>query len=624
MRLYSGTSELFVQDAMRNQISEKLKASFFKAFRYSPSPAEVGSWQNSLLAMAAVIEQAKLKDHGILLEYQLPLSSKRLDCLITGQDQNGNDNAVIVELKQWQKSDECDADSSVLTWLGGTKREVLHPSVQVGQYQMYLQDMHTAFYEGDNPVTLNSCAYLHNYRALTDDAIYAEKFHDTVEKHPLFTANDMESLQDYLQKPLENGNGIEVLRRIDEGCYRPSKKLLDHVSKTINSRSDFVLLDEQKIAYDRVFAEVRKDYHHQDKAVIVIRGGPGTGKSVIAINLMADLLRSGYNAQYATGSKAFTETLRKIIGARGSTQFKYFNSYAQAPENIVDVLICDEAHRIRESSNSRFTKAALRSGIAQIEELINAAKVLVCFIDDKQVVRPVEIGSTEYILEYARQKQCRIMEYKLDVQFRCSGSESYIQWINNTLGVERTPNVIWNAGEERFDFRVMDSPEAVENALKLRLQEGFTARMTAGFCWPWSDPDAAGQLLNDVNVGSYKRPWNANPDAGRLAPGIPKSSLWAYDPNGFHQVGCIYTAQGFEFDYVGVIFGNDLAYDLDSGKWLGNRQNSFDSVVKRDAGKFLDLVKNVYRVLLTRGVKGCYVCFIDKDTERFFRSRMEH
>ena len=200
MRLYSGTSELFVQDAMRNQISEKLKASFFKAFRYSPSPAEVGSWQNSLLAMAAVIEQAKLKDHGILLEYQLPLSSKRLDCLITGQDQNGNDNAVIVELKQWQKSDECDADSSVLTWLGGTKREVLHPSVQVGQYQMYLQDMHTAFYEGDNPVTLNSCAYLHNYRALTDDAIYAEKFHDTVEKHPLFTANDMESLQDYLQK----------------------------------------------------------------------------------------------------------------------------------------------------------------------------------------------------------------------------------------------------------------------------------------------------------------------------------------------------------------------------------------------------------------------------------------
>ena len=624
MRLYSGTSELFVQDAMRNQISEKLKESFFKAFRYNPSPAEVGSWQNSLLAMAAVIQQANLKDHGVLLEYQLPLSSKRLDCLITGKDRNGKDNAVIIELKQWQKSEDCDADSSVLTWLGGTKREVLHPSVQVGQYQMYLQDMHTAFYEGDKPVSLHSCAYLHNYRALSDDAIFSNKFDEPIGRYPLFTADDIDRLQEYLIKPLEKGNGVEVLKRIDEGCYRPSKKLLDHVSNAIHSRSDFVLLDEQKIVYDRVFAEVRKDYHQKDKAVIVIRGGPGTGKSVIAINLMADLLRRGYNAQYATGSKAFTETLRKIIGARGSVQFKYFNSYMNAEENMVDVLICDEAHRVRETSNSRFTKAALRSNSAQIEELIKATKVLVCFIDDKQVVRPSEIGSSEYILEYARRNHCRIMEYKLDVQFRCSGSESYIQWVNNTLGVERTPNVIWNAGEELFDFRVMDSPEAVENALKLRLHEGSTARMTAGFCWSWSDPDFSGQLFNDVIVGEYQRPWNAKPDAGRLASGIPKSSLWAHDPNGFNQVGCIYTAQGFEFDYVGVIFGNDLVYDLDSGKWIGNRQNSFDSVVKRDAIKFLDLVKNTYRVLLTRGLKGCYVCFTDKDTERFFRSWMEH
>jgi len=121
----------------------------------------------------------------------------------------------------------------------------------------------------------------------------------------------------------------------------------------------------------------------------------------------------------------------------------------------------------------------------------------------------------------------------------------------------------------------------------------------------------------------FKRPWNARHDATRLPPSIPKAQLWAYDPNGISQIGCIYTAQGFEFDYVGVIIGEDLIHDLDSGKWMGKRENSADPVVKRSKDKFLELTKNTYRVLLSRGLKGCYVHFINKDTERFFKSRME-
>jgi DUF2075 family protein len=148
--------------------------------------------------------------------------------------------------------------------------------------------------------------------------------------------------------------------------------------------------------------------------------------------------------------------------------------------------------------------------------------------------------------------------------------------------------------------------------------------MTAGFCWEWSKkPKSDGTLHEDVVIGGFRRPWNARPEATRLAKGIPKATLWAHDPNGINQIGCIYTAQGFEFDYVGVIFGNDLVYDLDKQKWIGRPENSGDTVVRRSKDRFVDLVKNTYRVLLSRGLKGCYVYFMDKDTERFFKSRME-
>jgi len=621
MRLYAGTSQQFITDNIHNQISEKLKNAFFSYYRYNPSPAEINSWRNSLRSISQVFQYADLMDHGILLEYQLPLTSRRLDCMICGKDQNKNDNAIIIELKQWEKCEVADGENEVLTWVGGGKREILHPSVQVGQYQMYLEDTHTAFYE-NNPIQLRACTYLHNYNYYSEDVIFASKFHKALERNPLFTADDVEKLTSYLRNPLLRGEGLHVLRRIEESKYRPNKKLMDHVANIIRNKSEYILIDEQLIVYDSVLLCAKNSFHDKQKVAIIIKGGPGTGKSVIAINLMADLLLKGYNAHYATGSRAFTETLWKIVGRRGSVQFKYFNSYSNAEQNVIDVLIADEAHRIRETSNSRFTKKTNRSYKSQIEELLNASKVAVFFIDDHQVVRPNEIGSTEYIKKSVSKKNYKVFEYELEAQFRCSGSDAFVNWINNTLGIKRTANVIWDQKEE-FDFKIYNDPFELENAIREKNRSGFTARVTAGFCWDWSMPNEDGTLKNDVIIGDYIRPWDAKPEARRLAPGIPKASLWAYDPNGINQVGCVYTAQGFEFDYIGVIFGEDLVYDFDKQQWVGHPENSSDSVVKRSRSGFVDLVKNTYRVLLSRGMKGCYIYFINKDTERFFKSRTE-
>jgi len=623
MRLYAGTSRQFITDSIQNQIADKLKSVFFETFRFNPSPGEVNSWRNSLRAISQVFQYSNLMDHGIILEYQLPLTSRRLDCLITGRDTNNKDNAVIIELKQWEKCSEAEGKNEVITWVGYGEREVLHPSAQVGQYKMFLQDGHSAFYEGDSPVSLDACTYLHNYSFTPDDVLLSGKFSEIMNKCPLFSADDVDTLRDYLIKRLKWGQGIDVLRRIEDGKYRPSKKLMDHVGNIIKGKQEYVLLDEQLVAYDKVIACTKKGFHDKQKRVILIKGGPGTGKSVIAINLMADLLLDGYNAHYATGSRAFTTTLRKIIGTRGSIQFKYFNSYMSAERNAVDVLICDEAHRIRKVSHSRYTPRDDRSNLPQIQELLSSSKVCVFFIDQDQVVRPDEIGSVDYIKNSAKENNCAVHEYELEVQFRCSGSDAFVNWVNNTLGIHRTANAIWS-GKDEFVFRIFQSLESLEEAIINKSQRGFKSRMTAGFCWKWSKkPKADGTLHEDVQIDGFRRPWNARPEATRLAKCIPKATLWANDPNGINQIGCIYTAQGFEFDYVGVIFGNDLVYNLDEQEWEGHPENSGDPVVRCSKDKFINLVKNTYRVLLSRGLKGCYVYFMDKDTERFFKSRME-
>lgn len=622
MRLYSGSSEQFIEDTTQNQIADKLRQSFLNHFRYRPPEQEVRSWQNSLKDMALLLSGSKLTDHGVILEYQLPQTSKRLDFLVCGKDDAMRDNAVIVELKQWEKCDQAEGENEVTTFVGGTMREVLHPSAQANQYRMYLQDNHTAFYDGVDPVVLSSCSYLHNYRYVPSDPLLDPRFRDLLGICPLFSKDEVSRIKDFLIKRLRSGEGLEVLRRVEESKYRPSRKLMEHVGNIIKGNSEYILLDDQLVVYDKIMAWAKNGFHDRRKAAIIVKGGPGTGKSVIAINLMADLLLKGYNAQYATGSKAFTETLRKIIGPRGSVQFKYFNSYMDAETNAVDVLVADEAHRIRKNSNNMYTPKAERRDTPQVDELLRAAKVSVFFIDDDQVVRPDEIGSVQYIREAAERNDCTVLEYQLEAQFRCAGSDGFVNWVNNTLGIRKTANILWQ-GNEGFDFRIFSSPEELEAAIRRKASEGHSARMTAGFCWPWSHPNSDGTLVDDVRIGEYRRPWNAKHDAKKLAKGIPKAQLWAHDPNGIDQVGCVYTAQGFEFDYVGVIFGLDLRYDLDAQRWVGDKTNSFDSVVKKSRDRFTDLVKNTYRVLLTRGMKGCYVYFMDKDTERFVRSRME-
>jgi uncharacterized protein len=620
LQLYAGTSRQFIDDAYYGAIARKLEAAFLRHYRHRPGPGEVRSWQHSLTSMSMVLQRAGLTDHGVVLEHQLPLTSKRLDCMVLGRDEGRRDQAVVVELKQWDSTEPSEVERCVVTYVGRGMRDVLHPSVQVGQYAQYLTDYHEAFVE--EQVGLAACAYLHNLQFDAADELFSDKHRAVLEAYPLFTGDQGDELAAFLAARLEHGEGDEVLHRVLASPVRASRKLLEHTAAMIEGQQVFTLLDEQLVVFESVLAAARMAVHRAGKSVILVRGGPGTGKSVVALHLMGQLSKLGYDAQHATGSRSFTGNVRRIVGRRAANQFRYFNNYALADEDAVQVLVMDEAHRIRASSATRFTPKASQSGEAQVDELMKAAEVGVYFLDDLQVVRPNEVGSAELIREAAARWGAELKEFELEAQFRCAGSDGFVNWVDHMLGIRQTANDLWDPDDEAFDFGLVDSVLDLEAWVRSMAAAGNTARLVAGFCWPWSNPRPDGTLEQDVIVGSWRMPWNARPDAGRLARGIPKSDYWATDPGGLEQVGCVYTAQGFEFDYVGVIFGEDLRFDSASGDWMGDKRVSYDAVVKRSGERFVELVKHTYRVLLTRGMKGCRVLFVDEATRRHARSRI--
>jgi hypothetical protein len=623
MQLYKGSTTEFITDAVQRRVAEKLGDAYYEFFRFRAAASEFNSWQNSLTALTSQLQFAKLLDNGIALELQLPLTSARLDVMLTGHDEAGLERAVIVELKQWSSVEKSEIDNCVLTYLGGKLREVPHPALQVANYRQYLADMNSVFSDETAPISLDACAWLHNLGESSYERLMEPRFSDVLRQAAIYGGRDAFEFQKFLTDRLSAGRGMTVLDKIDGGKFAPSKGLMKHAAGVIKGDPVYTLLDDQIVAYNLILGLARRGLRAKSpRAVVAVRGGPGTGKSVLALNVMAELLQESKNVQHATGSRAFTLSLRNRLGTRVRPLLQYFNSYASAEPGTIDVLIMDEAHRVRATSNNRFTPKAKKSDRAQIDELVEAARVSVFFVDDHQTVRPDEIGSSAVIREAAVRHGARYYETDLHTQFRCAGSDGFVDWLDQLLEIRKTGVQTLDA-DEPFDFRIAETPFELERLIRTKSDEGYSARLAAGFCWPWSEPRSDGTLVDDVRIGEFHRPWNAKPDAARLAKGIPKSDAWATDPAGLEQIGCIYTAQGFEFDYVGVIFGPDLVFDPTTQEWKGVPAASHDRMVRTRAGaRFTDCIRNAYRVLLTRGMKGCYVHFMDGETEAHVRSRV--
>jgi DUF2075 family protein len=614
MILYENTIEQFNEDVMQNRIADRAAERYRAYYGRNPGDGEYRSWAYSLAILNNSLLYAKLRDNNVVVEYELPYSSQRIDVLVFGTDVKDNQNIVLIELKQWSNENvyEAKSEDNIIVDYGQFREERAHPSLQVEGYHFYLKDYLSVFEECDTP-TLHSCAYLHNYSKTPGAILFSDKFVHFVEKFPLFTKEDAAELGRYLKERLGGGKGKLVFERFSGSTIRPSRRLLDHTSEMINQRQIFTLIDEQIAAYNAVMTRVRALSKTRKKSVVIVKGGPGTGKSVIALEIMGELLRQGKKVAHATGSAAFTRTLRRIVGMRAQTLFKFFNSFGGAEPDSFDVLICDEAHRVRESSISRYTPRNQRTNLPQIDELLRVAKLSVFFLDENQIVRPSEIGSVTMIRSAAKRfgvDETEIAGFELKTQFRCSGSDAYLQWLDHVLQIRDTEITEFDT---KMEFRIFDRPlEMMAEIRKRNAEKPNSARITAGFCWPWSEPNRDGSLANDVKIGDFQMPWEKK----------DQFWMWATDNSGMEQVGTVYTAQGFEFDFIAVIFGNDLVYDLTKKEWRTVPENSYDTQVKRNNPNLTNHLKNVYRVLLSRAHKGVCVYFMDKSTEQYFRSHL--
>ncbi|RKS77480.1 hypothetical protein CLV35_1166 [Motilibacter peucedani] len=606
--------------ASTDSIAERLFEQMLHETGRHTSPAESRSWKRSLPVLAADLVEAGLSGVEVLLEYQLPLTSQRADVVLAGVNpRTRRPSYVVVELKQWTTAHAWEGDSNLVEVPGMPGGPKLHPARQVKNYCTHIVDFARAL-SGDEDAVVGA-AYLHN-------ATQREAISDLYELAPdahgqLFSGADRGAWLNFLRSRLDGATpGAEAADLLLHSSIAPSRQLLTVAAEEIQQREMFTLQGNQQLAVDLVHHEVDKARRSDFKSVVLITGGPGSGKSVIALSLLGDLARQGRTVIHATGSRSFTQTLRKVAGARAprvQRLFRYFNSFMDAEPNALDVLILDEAHRIRETSVNRYTRAALRTGRPQIEELLDAARVPVFLLDQNQVVRPGEMGAVETIEAAAAARGLPVRRVPLDEQFRCGGSLAYVLWVEALLGLRPADDLAW-PGDDRFQLEVADTPQELEAAIRSAQEQGFNGRLTAGYCWPWSNPRADDSLVNDVQVGDWSRPWNSKAD--RYLGAVPPAALWASDPGGIDQVGCVYTAQGFEYDWNGVILGPDLVWR--DGRFVSRRAENKDPDFRNRTAvsdeRFDQLVRNVYKVLLTRGMIGTVIYSTDRETRDALRA----
>lgn len=602
-------------------------------------PGEAASWRGSLPVLARDLADAGLDQVEVLLEHRLPLSSKRADVVLAGvHPRTRRPSYLVVELKQWSRVRPWRESAELVDVDGARYRPSLHPSLQVRQYADYLTDFTLAL--GPVGASLGGVAYLHN---ASDDGVaplYASR--DARAAAPFFTADRRGQWLEHLNRHFADEPGREAADLLLTSKIGPSRQLLAHAAAEIRDREQFRLVDEQEIAYRMVLDAVRASRRGNAKTAIVISGGPGSGKSVIALSLVGELARQGRTVLHATGSRSFTQTLRAVAGHRSSQTkalFRYFNQFMDAVPNDLDVLVLDEAHRIRETSVDRYTRKEVRDRARpQVDELLEAARVPVFLLDEHQVVRPGESGTADLIERRARALGIEVEHIDLNGQFRAGGSAAYVEWVQRLLGLAVVPlvgevvddrddgegPVAWT-GDDSYEFVVAETPEAMEALLRERMAQGDSARMSAGYCWPWSDPTPAGELVPDVRIGDWERPWNVKSE--RRVGDAPPSHLWATEQGGFGQVGCVYTAQGFEYDWNGLVIGPDLVWRAGArggaGGWVAQREGSKDPAFRSRAAvsgeEFDRLVRHVYKVLLTRGLKGTVLYSTDAETRAMLR-----
>lgn len=616
MIIYSGVKSDFMEAIENASIATQIKDNIYNKMHRKTGLSEFKSWKQSLQSMYVVLTDPKIpNDTGIAIEYNIPQTSKRVDFIISGYDAFKNPNVIIIELKQWTEANAVQGqDALVETFTGGALRKVVHPSYQAWSYKVMIEDYNS--HVQNYKISLHPCAYLHNYQKSNPDNLEQTQHQEYIDEAPLYTEGEVLKLRDFIKKSVVYGDGKEVLYKIENGKIRPSKSLQDSIKKMIEGNQEFVMLDEQKVVYEEILLQSMKCREDRKKRTIIIEGGPGTGKTVVAINLLAKLTQEGQFVQYASKNSAPRNVyVKKLSGQKKSriqNMFKGSGSYVDVDSNIIDTVLCDEAHRLNEKSGL-FNNL----GENQIKEIIHASRCSVFFIDESQRVTLKDIGNINEIKKWARELGSAVTELELVSQFRCNGSNGYLAWLDDTLEIRQTANTDMN--DIDYDIQILDTPNRVRELIIEKNKEANKARILAGYCWNWIKEGKGKTDVHDIVIGDFGMSWN-----------LDNTQTFAIDSNSVNEIGCIHTSQGLEFDYVGVIIGDDMRYEdghiiTDFTKRAKTDQSlkGIKELYKKDPEKALkeadEIIKNTYRTLMTRGMKGCYIYCTDSKLAEYLK-----
>lgn len=623
MIIYRNTKRGFVDDVRSNAIASIIQNEFAAHNFNHHNEAEYRSWANSLQYLRNAVDVPQIDDEcQVAIEYQIPLTSKRVDFLIAGVDEQNHNNVVIIELKQWETSGKTSRPDIVTAFTGGAERAVVHPSYQAYSYAKTIESFNENVREND--ISLRPCAYLHNYRECNRKNIDCDLYKDAVALAPVFLENDTGKLTDFILNFVRRRSEVDLLYKIENGRLKPAKALQDAIGSMLKGNREFYLIDEQKVAFETIRRLVRQSLTQASKPdapnakyTVIIEGGPGTGKSVVAIQLLCDLIRSGFTANYVTKNSAprnvYFSMLRRDDFRLNyiSSLFKGSGSYVGAGLNYFDCLIVDEAHRLQMKSGM-----FQNLGECQTREIIHSSRVSVFFIDEDQVVTTSDAGSVELIKECAAAEGSEVYcgeDLNLVSQFRCNGSDGYLAFLDDLLGIRETANTVMDMD---YDIRVFDDPSSMREALREKNRVANKSRMIAGYCYDWISRHD--RKVYDIELeGGFRAQWN-----------FSDTQTFAIDEDSFEQVGCIHTTQGLEFDYVGVIIGRDLIFRNGEVETDFTKRASTDKSLKgirttRNYALADRIIRNTYRTILSRGQKGCFIYCEDKALSDYIKRRLK-
>ncbi len=618
MIVYQSTKKGFLNDVLSNNISDIIHTAYYERLGRYTSKNEVNSWTNSMMYMNTILLDTQIPESaGISIEFQIPLTSKRIDFIITGLNDFKKEHVIVIELKQWSTANLTDKDAIVKTMFQHGESETAHPSYQAWSYASMISNYNSTVQ--DDEITIMPCAYLHNYSP--DNVIKNIFYKYYLEKAPVFLKPDAVKLREFIKKYIKYGDDKDILYKIENGRIRPSKQLVDCLSSMLNGNNEFIMIDDQKVVYETSVSLAQKAKVNK-KIVLIVEGGPGTGKSVVAINLLVNLTKLGLVTKYVSKNSAPREVYSvRLSGVKKKTEisnlFGGTGSFIDVESNIFDVLLVDEAHRLN-------LKSGLYQNLGnnQVIEIINASKFSVFFVDDYQQIHIKDVGSCNYIESIAKQKGAVVKKLKLESQFRCNGSDGFLSWLDNTLQIRETANI--NLSKNEFDFKVFDDLNELKKIIFEKNKINNKARMVAGYCWDWVSPN--NKSKTDINFPEFNfgMKWNLKTDGSR----------WIIGDDSINEIGCIHTCQGLELDYIGVIIGEDLRFEdnkiiTDVLKRSKNDKSiiGIKKLLKENKSKALiiadKIIKNTYRTLMTRGMKGCYIYCCDKKLANYIHSRIE-